>query len=106
VLVGAWPALFCALPIERLLKVRKLTNHVLVKPWQFLNSRPVFNELKKMICYFSGPSRVLELFVPAGGGAWFQRPKPAGRRRSQEGEEHRLHHTNRLKLGNRTVTGP
>ena len=28
-----------------------------------------------MIYYFSGPSRVLELFVPVGGGTWFQRPK-------------------------------
>src|SRR5450830_307167 len=44
-----------------------------------------------MICYFSGPSRVLELFVPAGGGhgsaalsfsltLWGQNPKPEGRR--------------------------
>ena len=89
-LVGTWPALFCALPIERLSKVRKPANHVLVKPWQFLNSRPVFNELKKMICYFSGPSRVLALGVPGGGGhcsaalsfsltLWGQNPKPEGR---------------------------
>ena len=50
-----------------------------MKPWQFLNSRPVFyyiNESKKLICYFSGPSRALELFVPGGGWNMVPTPQP------------------------------